>query len=274
MSKLEKAIRRASVSREKLGRQRKGSDMADGAMIDENSDTLNQLPVPYALKAGRKHKPPAKMLEQHRIITDGYSDQALTNYKMLRTRVLQLMNNNAWSTLAVTAPHDGAGKSLTAINLAITLASQGDHQIFLLDLDMRNPSIAEYFGLPREEIIGLARYLDDDIDLQEILWDVGVDNLVVLANRDRVSDSSERITSKKMQQLIHILKNASPKSIVIVDLPPILTADDPVAISPYIDGFLMVVSEGETPRDVLAHAIDLLHNANFLGLVLNKSGRR
>lgn len=273
MSKIEKALRRASVSRDKAAQQREGSDSADGAMIDDVSDTLNQLPVPYILKAGHKHAPTAKTLEQHRIITDGFPDEALMNYRMLRTRILQQMNTNDWSTLAITAPHDGAGKSITAINLAITLASQGDHEIFLVDLDLRNPSIAEYFGLPRE-ITGLAGYLDGGIELQDILWDVGVDNLIVLANRDRVSDSSERITSKGMLKLIQNLKGASPKSIVIFDLPPVLTADDPVAISPYVDGFLMVVAEGETPRDDLAHAIDLLHSAKFLGLVLNKSGGR
>jgi capsular exopolysaccharide synthesis family protein len=267
MSKLEKAIRKASVSREKAARR------PGGGTIDDNSDTLNRLPVPYQLKAGRKHTPEAKTLERHRIITDGFSDEALSHYKMLRTRILQQMNSNGWSTLGITAPHDGAGKSITAINLAITMASQGDHEIFLVDLDMRNPSIAEYFGLP-QKIAGLAGYLDGGIDLQDILWDVGVDNLVVLANRDRVRDSSERITSRNMQKLIQDLKSALPKSIVIFDLPPVLTADDPVAIAPYIDGFLMVVAEGETPRDDLAHAVDLMRSANSLGLVLNKSGGR
>ena len=274
MSKLEKAIRKASVSRDKVVRRREGSDRVDGALIDDTSDTLQGLaPVLYRLRAGHKHAPTAKTLEQHRIITDGFSDEALTNYKMLRTRILQQMNNNDWTTLAITAAHDGAGKSLTAINLAITLASQGDHEIFLVDLDLRNPSIAEYFGFP-QEIAGLAAYLDGGIEMQDILWDVGVENLVVLPNRDRMSDSSERITSRRMQKLIHDLKRASPKSIVIFDLPPVLTADDPVAISPYVDGFLMVVSEGETPRDDLARAIDMLHSAKFLGLVLNKSGGR
>lgn len=273
MSKLEEAIRKASLSHEKV-RRNDGSEATDDDPTNNTSDTLNRLaPVLYRMKPGRKHVPTAKALETHRVIHDGYSDEALTNYKMLRTRVLQLLTNNEWKTLGITSAHDGAGKTLTAINLAITLASQGGHEVFLVDLDMRNPAIAEYFGLP-EEIAGLAAYFDRKIELRDILWDVGVENLMVLGSRDRMADSSERITSKTMQELIRTLKKASPKPIVIFDLPPVLTADDPVAIAPYIDAMLVVVAEGETPRDDLADAMDSLRTANVMGVVLNKSGGR
>jgi Mrp family chromosome partitioning ATPase len=111
-------------------------------------------------------------------------------------------------------------------------------------------------------------------DLSSILWNVGVENLVVLASRDRFPDSSERITSKRMQDLIKTFKKASPKPIIIFDLPPVLAADDAVAVSPNVDGVLMIASERETRREDLSHAMDLLKGANVLGVVLNKSGGR
>jgi capsular exopolysaccharide synthesis family protein len=274
MGKIEEAIRKASLGREKIRKQRVIEHGEEEVFPDDTSATVNRLlPTRYRVQASHKHNPSTKALERHRIIHSGFSEEALTNYKMLRTRILQEYNANKWKTLAITAPHDGAGKSVTAVNLAITLASHGGHQIFLVDLDLRNPSIADYFDLPAE-LPGFTAYLDLNADLSSILWDVGVENLVVLANRDRIENSSERITSMRMLELIRDFEAASPKPIIIFDLPPVLTADDAVAMSPLVDGMLMVVSEGETPRDDLGHSLDLLRSANVLGVVLNKSGGR
>ena len=273
MGKIERAIRQASLRHEAA--QKQGAHDRDaGGQVDDTSDTQSALvPVLFRPQPGCKHVPTARALERSRIIHDGYSEEALTNYKMLRTRILQQLGANEWNTLAITSAHDGAGKTVTAINLAMTLASQGGHEIYLVDLDLRNPSVADYFGLPAD-IPGLAAYLDRETELCDILWDVGVENLVVLANRDRMADSSERLTSKRMQDLFSIFKSASPKPIIILDLPPVLTADDVVAVSPFVDAGLMVVSEGETTRDGLGQALDLLRNANIIGVVLNKSGGR
>lgn len=273
MGKIEDAIRKANPGHERSARQ-SVADSGRAIGSDAASNTINRpAPVLYRLQAGHKHRPSTTALKRHRIINDGFSEQALSSYKMLRTRILQAYNANEWTTLAITAPHDGAGKTVTAINLAITLASHGGHEVFLVDLDMRNPSIAEYFDLPAEGP-GLLAYLDQNAELSNILWDVGVKNLVVLANRDRIKDSSERITSKRFQDLIKSCKSAFPKTIVIFDLPPVLTADDAIAMSPFVDGMLMVVSERETPRDDLAQSLDLLRGANVLGVVLNKSRGR
>lgn len=273
MGKIDEAIRKASL-RHAAERKHDVHDRDVGELVVDTSNTQERLAlVVFQLRAGREHIPTTKTLECNRIIHDGYSEEALTHYKMLRTRILQQLSANEWKTLAITAAHDGAGKTVTAINLAITLALHGGHEIYLVDLDLRNPSIADYFGLPAD-ITGLAAYLDDDVQLTDILWDVGVENLVVLANRDRMADSSERLTSKRMRDLISAFKIASPNPIIIFDLPPLLTADDAVAVSPNVDGMLMVVSEGETTREDLGNAIDMLRDANIVGVVLNKAGGR
>ena len=273
MSKIEDAIRKASLRHDRVRLRRSaGEELADED-ISSSDDTFNRLaPVLYRLQAGCRHVPSVRVLEKHRIIHDSFSEAALTSYKMLRTRILQEYDTHDWKTLAITAPQDGAGKTVTAINLAITLASQGGRDVFLVDLDLRNPSIADYFDLPAE-MAGMTAYLDRNADLSSILWNVGIDNLVILASRDRLTDSSERITSKRMQELIRTLKKASPRPIVVFDLPPVLTADDAVAVSPFIDGMLMVASERETRREDLSHALDMLRGANVLGIVLNKSGK-
>jgi protein-tyrosine kinase len=271
MSKIENAILKASRQHGSLLSPRAGEG-DDRAQINDPSKDPKRLAL-YRLQAGAAHAPAEEILERNRIIHEGYPDEALTRYKMLRTRVLQQMRANNWKTIAITAPHDGAGKTVTAINLAITLALQGGHDIYLVDVDLRNPSIADYLGLP-VDIPGLADYLDGSVQLSDILWDVGVKNLVVLANRDRMSNSSEQLTSREMQEVFLTFRSASPNSIVIYDLPPVLTADDAVAVSPYVEGMLMVVSEGETTRDDLGHAMDMLRDIETIGVVLNKAGGR
>lgn len=274
MSKIEDAIRKASLHHE-VARRQGGLDTGlEGDPTDPASVAINRrAPVLFRLQPGLKFEPAVQDLEQHRIIHDGYPEAALTGYKMLRTRIQQALSGNDWKTLAITAPHDGAGKTVTAINLAITLASHGGHEIYLVDLDLRNPAIADYLGLP-QDIPGLGSYLDTGRPIRDLLWDVGVQNLAVLANRDRMDDSSERITSKRMQDLISAFRSASPHPIVIFDLPPVLTADDAVALAPFVDGVLMVASERETNRADFKSALELLRNANIVGVVLNKADSR
>ncbi len=273
MSKLEEAIRKAGQTHEAA--RRKEVDAAREAdSTDSSSLELNRLaPVIFRLQPSHKFQPTVSHLERNRIIHDGYPEAALIGYKMLRTRLQQALSSNEWKTLAITAPHDGAGKTVTAINLAITLASHGGHEVYLVDLDLRNPSIADYLGLP-EEIPGIRSYLETNRPLRDLLWDVGVQNLAVVANRDRMDDSSEQITSKRMQALIGDLKTASPNPVVIFDLPPMLTADDAVAISPLVDGMLIVASEGETTREDFRSALELFRKVNVVGVVLNKSVER
>lgn len=271
MSKIEEAIRKASLHHEEA-RKRGFVERPDPEATAPGA--LNRrAPVLYRLQATRKYQPMREVLERNRIIHPGFAESALTGYKMLRTRVQQELSTNDWKSLAVTAAHDGAGKTVTAINLAITLASHGGHEVYLVDLDLRNPCIADYLGLP-DEIAGFHAYLEGGRTIPDLLWNIGVENLAVLANRDRMADSSERIVSRRMQELYSALSSASPNPIVVFDLPPVLTADDAVAISPFVDAMLLVASEGETSRDDFKGALELLRNANVLGVVLNKADGR
>ena len=274
MSKIEDAIRKASLHHEGARRHAFDSQREVDATDPASSEPLNRrAPVLFRLQPGLKYQPAVDDLERNRIIHYGFPEDAVTGYKMLRTRVQQALSGNDWKTLAVTAPHDGAGKTVTAVNLAITLASHGGHEIYLVDLDLRNPAIADCFGLP-QDIPGLASYLDGGRPIRELLWDVGVENLAVLASRDRMQNSSERITSKRMQDMIAAFRTASPHPIVIFDLPPVLVADDAVAIAPFVDGMLLVASEGQTAREDFKGTLELLHHANIVGVVLNKSDLR
>jgi capsular exopolysaccharide synthesis family protein len=208
-------------------------------------------------------------LREKRVIAGNANDTISDQYKVLRTHVLQRLKANQWNSLAITSPNEGCGKTLTSLNLAISLAREVNHSVLLVDMDLRRPSIQKYFFT--QEQPGISEYLTDDKELSEILFNPGLERLVVLPGNKPFANSSEMLSSPKMVQLVAELKNRYPNRIVIFDMPPLLSCDDMIAFSPYIDAVMMVVEEGGTRKDELAHAYKLIENTNVIGTVLNKS---
>jgi capsular exopolysaccharide synthesis family protein len=190
-------------------------------------------------------------------------------YRMLRTRVLQTMRNNGWTAVAVTGPASGCGKTLTAINLAVSLAMEVSNTVLLVDLDLRRPTIHKYFGYEPE--LGLSDYLTKDIPLHQLLFTPAIDRLVVLPGRSSLPNSAEMLRSPRMIALVNELKTRYPDRLIVFDLPPILAADDALAFSPYTDCFLMVAESGGTRKEDLQKAYDILKSTPLVGTVLNKS---
>ena len=190
-------------------------------------------------------------------------------YRMMRTRVLQTMRNNGWTSVAVTGPASGCGKTLTAINLAVSLAMEVTHTVLLVDLDLRRPTVHKYFGYQPE--LGLSDYLTGDMPLHQLLFSPSIDRLVVLPGRSALPNSAEMLRSPRMVALVNELKTRYPDRLVVFDLPPILAADDALAFSPYTDCFLMVAESGGTKKDDLQKAFEILKNTPLVGTVLNKS---
>ena len=207
-------------------------------------------------------------LRQNRVIS-GLSDPIAQQYNMLRTHVVQRMRANNWRSLAITSPLEGAGKTLTAINLAISLAREVNHTVLLVDLDLKRPRIRQYFS--DEDLPGISDYLIEDAALADLFFNPGVERLVVLPGHKSLIHSSEMLSSPKVVSLVDDLKNRYPERIVLFDLPPILACDDVLAFSPYFDAVLLVVDEGGTSKADLKRSTDLLEKAEILGTVLNKS---
>ena len=271
MSKIERALRLAKEHQDGVLAVDDGTDQAprNRKRFNRTRNSSN-VPAVVRLEPHLRYDLDTDLLSRNRIIDDEYPEAALTSYKMLRTRVLQKMKSNDWRVLAVTSPRDGAGKSLTAINLAIAMASQGAHDVYLLDLDLRNPEVAKQLGIPGFEL-DLGEYLAGRTPLSRICCEVGIERLLVLPSSQHQQNSSELLTSEPMQGLLQTILSTVSDPIVIIDVPAILTADDALAISPWVDGFLMVVSESETTRQDVTRALEMLRETNVLGVVLNKS---
>ena len=208
-------------------------------------------------------------LREKRIVS-GFEQNAFTDaYKMLCTQVLQKMRDSGWNALAVTSPGDGEGKTMTAINLAISMAMEVNQTVLLVDANLRHPSVHGYFGM--KSAVGLSDYLTADTPLEDMLVHPGVSNFVILPGGKPLQNSAEMLGSPKMAQLVQELKRRYPARIVVFDLPPLLTAADALAFAPYVDAALLVVEEAKTKAEDISRAANLLGATNLLGTVLNKS---
>jgi exopolysaccharide/PEP-CTERM locus tyrosine autokinase len=232
-----------------------------------------QPPVEEVTYSQTRHIEVSKQeLREKRVVT-GFEPCAFTDaYKMLRTQVLQRLNENDWNVLAITSPGTGEGKSLTALNLAISLAMEVDYTVLLVDANLRHPSLHSHLGLPDEK--GLSDYLMENTPLNELfIHPEGIDHLTLLPGGRAMQNSAEMLNSPKMSSLVDELKTRYSGRIVIFDLPPVLNAADAMAFAPYVDTTLLVIEEGKTQRKEIQHALELLSSTNVLGTVLNKAGQ-
>lgn len=235
----------------------------------EHEGRLATIPVPLHYTQTRVVPVDEALLKQKRVLTGTQTDEVASAYKVLRTQVLQRLRANQWNTIAVTSPRPGEGKTLTAINLAISLAREVNVTVMLVDVDLRRPSVHKYFGY--QPTYGLSDYLLHGRPLTDILFNPGIQRLVVLPGRESISNSSEMLNTVPMQNLMQDLKKRYMRRVVIFDLPPLLNGDDVLVFAPQVDTTLLVVAEGKTMRADLARAQHLLQGTHLLGTVLNQA---
>jgi Mrp family chromosome partitioning ATPase len=209
---------------------------------------------------------------QKRVLLDGTDDRdapAIAAYRMLRTRLLQRLRTNQWTTIAVTSAGPNDGKTLTAINLALSMAREKSRDVVLLDLDMRNPSVCRTLGVdpPRE----LRTCLELGDHLRDPFFTIGNENLFIAGSVTPTEHASELLASRHFDAMLSAVREGVVNPIVLMDLPPVLLTDDALVVAPKIDAVLVVASEGMTGRADLAKALHLLAEFPIAGMVLNRA---
>ena len=212
---------------------------------------------------------PRATLRDKRVVS-GFDPCDFTEaFKILSTQVSHKLREHRWTTLAVTSSHEGEGKTLVAINLAISLAMEFQQTSLLVEADLRQPSVHDYFGL--EPGPGLSDYLTADTPIEQLLIHPGIPRFVVLPGGTPQLHSSEMLGWRKMSELVQELKARYASRIVVFDLPPLLVSADVLAFAPHIEAALLVVEEGKTQRDDIRRSAELLDSTHLIGTVLNKS---
>lgn len=207
-------------------------------------------------------------LRAKRVVSGYLPGPYVDAYKILCTQVTQRLREKQQQVLAITSPGDHEGKTLTAINLACCLANEIDQTVLLVDADLRQPRMHEYFGIQADT--GLTNVLNGDARIQDVLVHPGIGKLVLLPGGRPTSNSSELLGSQRMQTLVRELKARYASRTVIFDLPPVLSAADVLAFAPFVEALLLVVEDGVTDKERLQQTGAMLSGLNVLGTVLNK----
>ena len=257
MDRISKAVEKA---RQERAKNRSSSDGASDKFEDQDA----------VITKTKKVKLDETALRKNLILLSDVSAEYSHAYKVLRTRVWQLLKENGWNSIAVTSCRADEGKSVAAINLSISLAMvKANHSVLLVDMNLMQPSIHKKLGMEVE--YGIGNFLLDGVPLDQILVNPGLSRFIILPGHKALPHSSEVLSSARMERLVREFKTRYPSRIVIYDLPPILSTDDVLVFSQYVDGILLVIEEGKSSYDDIKRAVTMLKGTNILGTILNKS---
>jgi Mrp family chromosome partitioning ATPase len=262
MDRIREAVTRARDARPKT----KGRSPGASQVIETRARFHGDVPAdPSAfqpVKCNFEH------FADHRIISNE-QDPVLSSYRVLRTRILQKMDKEGWRTIAIVSPNSGAGKTVTAINLAIAIGSKQGTQTALVDLDFYRPSVARYLGINNTPSI--LDFFEGKKTLREVTVRPDLPGMLLLGNERVSRRGAEFLTSPKADELIDRCTNEFGARVVIFDISPILGCDDTIAFLPKIDCVLMIVASGNTKVAELKEARRLIGSAKVIGTVLNKA---
>jgi protein-tyrosine kinase len=193
---------------------------------------------------------------------------AAEQYRTLRTRIAHTEGANALRTVLVTSPQKGEGKSLTAANLALTMAQELQRRVIIVEADLRKSSLQQLFGLPPGP--GLADYLAGAAELHDVMQFIPDHNLTVITAGTAPTNPAELLGSTAMRRMLDQLRTRFDR--VILDTPPVLPLADVAVLAPMVDGTLLVVRAGVTPKPAIENALRSFDSSRLIGIVLNESG--
>jgi len=188
-------------------------------------------------------------------------------FKILRSNILFPAKGKPPRSIMITSAVPAEGKSFVAANLAVSIAQNINEHVLLMDCDMRKPSIHTMFGF--SGVPGLAEYLGGDQELARLFLKSGVDKLTLLPGGDPPPNPAELLSSKKMNALLEEVKTRYSDRYVIIDSPPPQLTAETSAMARQVDGVILVIRAGHTPRDMVAELIDIIDRQKIIGCVLN-----
>jgi polysaccharide biosynthesis transport protein len=237
----------------------------------EDVEQLTRLPsfgmVPEIAyeKRGRLEKETTYPVE---LVTHRHPKSILSEaYRNIRTSILLSFSEKPPKRIVITSPNPIEGKTTTVINTAIALSQTGA-QVLIVDTDMRKPRIHHIFN--GENGAGLSNFLSGHANLESIVKKTEVPNLYYIASGPIPPNPSELLGSNLFKSMMDSLGKKFDH--IVLDSPPVLGFADSLIVSATVDGVILVVLGGKTPKETLQRAKEVLHqvNAKILGVVINR----
>lgn len=265
MSKIAKALKRAQEERIDTVQS-----TAAGGAPDDRSLSRGEATQKPQYRHTQVQEATDVHMERNRLLTDGSAQHIRDAFNVLRAKLLYDTRKESFNSIMVTSPRRREGKTIVATNLAMAIARDARQTALLVDTNLRWPAVAQNLGVCRDQQSGLEDYLLGKMELPELMVNPGIDKLVLLPTCQATSESADLISSPRMQDMVRECKNRYPDRYVIFDCPHVLDMPDALVFSTYVDGVILVVEEGKTSQSDVRAAINMLGEANILGVVLNK----
>jgi capsular exopolysaccharide synthesis family protein len=193
---------------------------------------------------------------------------AAEQYRALRTRLGRAEGTTTLRSVLITSPQKGEGKSITAANLALTMAQELQRRVVIVEADLRKPSLQHIFGLPPGP--GLSEFLSGAAELKDVMKSLADHHLTVIPGGGAPMNPAELLGSTAMRRLLEHLRTRFDR--VLLDTPPVLPLADVAVLAPLVDGVLMVVRAGFTTKPAIENALRSFDSSRLIGVVLNESG--
>ena len=203
------------------------------------------------------------------LMVDDTNSPASEQYKILREQLKSLTKDAGLSAFAISSPVKGDGKTTVAVNLAVAMALNYEQRVLLIDGDLRGPQVHRYFNLSSSP--GLTDYLSSSskLEIHTLIKQTKFERLHVVPAGNASSRPSELLASDRMKHLLEGLRKQFANYTIIIDAPPVLATADSLALAHQVDGVLLVVRAGKTPREFVHKSVEALNSAHVVGIVFN-----
>lgn len=187
-------------------------------------------------------------------------------YARLHADIERASSPSRCFVVGVTSAVYGEGKTTVAMNLAGTIAQNSTHRVSLVDLNLRNWDLQTRLNLP--PCIGLVDVLEGaEDDLARVVQRTELDNFTIVPAGRAAQNPARLARSARLVEVMSALRMAN--EFIVMDMAPVLPVADTRVLAKLVDGVVIVVRAGVTPREIVARAIDAVGNDRVLGVVLN-----
>ena len=279
MSSIEKAI-------ERLNKAKSSPDLEhDGREPGESFSNGSLTEAPREQEATNEVKDEPRILDLSLLPNTMYLVPGCTNktlseeYRSIkRPVIMNALGKGAapvdWGNLiGITSSLPGEGKTYTAINLALSMASELNSTILLIDGDILRSSLSNLLGIDNHR--GLTDLLiDPATQIRDVLIPTQLPKLKIIAAGTRSDISTELLSSDGMERLVKEIGQRYPDRIILFDTPPLLATNEARVLMHLMGQVLMVVEAGKTSLEALKESLSHISENKVVGMVLNKTNSR
>jgi protein-tyrosine kinase len=207
------------------------------------------------------------------VTPDGERTELAESFRRIKRPILSNVANPRAGTptnlITLTSTVPGEGKTFCAINLAISIASEMDRTVLLVDADVARPSVSKALGVEMGRGL-LDVLLDRRLDLSAVLCKTNIEKLSILPAGTSHPHANELIASAAMNELLHEMASRYNDRIIIFDSPPLLAASEASVLVNQMGQIVVVVEAGKTSEAAIKSAMDRIETSRVAGFVLNK----